>query len=264
MEWISIPCVAVSPEEFVGMLAICVTVSKISEEGIDIEGYLGRYESILPVAKIRDLYFPPRKQTAPLAVTVQTGEGERVVTFHRERLCYNLRAIELTKTHIRIQHMGHRNEGPKKAVKARRSRFPIDEVADPIECSCQSVRSCSVGLVADCVAICCCPCAIVDVLVLALVKVPWMVGRRCMGSLQKKGRKKGGRKRIGVESLEAADGRRNLVGAGVTEEETKLPRAAEVGDASSEAERVWMELYQMGQLGFGRVSFSGIHHVVGI
>ena len=29
--------------------------------------------------------------------------------------------------------------------------------------------------------------------------------------------------------------------------------------ARDEAERVWLELYQIGHLGFGRVSFTGIH-----
>jgi len=36
------------------------------------------------------------------------------------------------------------------------------------------------------------------------------------------------------------------------EEETRI-------SARVEAERVWLELYQIGHLGFGRVSFTGIH-----
>ncbi|KAJ4882813.1 Uncharacterized protein Rs2_32906 [Raphanus sativus] len=50
----------------------------------------------------------------------------------------------------------------------------------------------------------------------------------------------------------------------LTKEEDKTTTSSSKGDDESrisarvEAERVWLELYQIGHLGFGRVSFTGI------
>ncbi|XP_058088021.1 uncharacterized protein LOC131234986 [Magnolia sinica] len=163
--------------------------------------------------------------------------------------------------------MGHTTE-KSRAVTARRSRFVAEEASEPVECSCETIRSCSVGLVADCIAVCCCPCAVVNVMILALVKVPWTVGRRCMRLLKKKEhlveKKKGGKKRRGVEREEVKEKNGNFEKEVGVERGMEFSRVDEEGGASFEAERVWMELYQLGHLGFGRVSFTGIHHVKGI
>lgn len=153
-------------------------------------------------------------------------------------------------------------------------------------CSGKRCRSLAAAAIADCVALCCCPCAVVNLLTLAFVKVPWMIGRKCVG---RGDRNKKRRKRINREdrfhhqhhhrkSTEMVSG--GCCGGGdgdefddhrfvverdgsLTKEEDK--RASLKGDeetrisARVEAERVWLELYQIGHLGFGRVSFTGIH-----
>ncbi|KAJ0051703.1 hypothetical protein Pint_02728 [Pistacia integerrima] len=55
-----------------------------------------------------------------------------------------------------IQGAGKGGGGP-----TRRNRYAVavDDSGDFIECSGKYCRSCTTGLVADCVALCCCPCA---------------------------------------------------------------------------------------------------------
>ncbi|KAL6141655.1 hypothetical protein ACLB2K_059943 [Fragaria x ananassa] len=66
--------------------------------------------------------------------------------------------------------------------RAKKRRYPIDDDnGDRVECSDKYCRSCSADMIGDCVALCCCPCALVNLLTLALVKVSWMVGRKCLG-----------------------------------------------------------------------------------
>ncbi|XP_043725472.1 uncharacterized protein LOC122672028 [Telopea speciosissima] len=147
-----------------------------------------------------------------------------------------------------------------------RNRHLVDDGAgDVIKCSGKYCRSCTASFMADCVAICCCPCAVVSFLALAFVKVPWMMGRRCLG-LEKK--KKKGHESEGKERREGKE-RDGLI---ERNENLRKERAMEEGKcqfqtddeteqkenfcAGIEAESVWMELYQLGHLGFGRVSFS--------
>ncbi|XP_023536558.1 uncharacterized protein LOC111797691 [Cucurbita pepo subsp. pepo] len=145
----------------------------------------------------------------------------------------------------------------------RRRRFPVDDGVDLIDCSGKHCRSCTAGLVADCVAVCCCPCSVVSFLALALVKLPWMIGRRCLQRARKK-RKLIRRKRecdgaaaaseTGLGPAREEELPEIMPGSGEEEEEEE-----EVGNFSArfEAERIWLQLYQLGQLGFGRVSFTG-------
>ncbi|KAI3955579.1 hypothetical protein MKX01_034901 [Papaver californicum] len=144
-----------------------------------------------------------------------------------------------------------------------------------IERTGQTCKSCSATVVADCVAICCCPCAVVNFLTLTLVKVPFTMGRRCLRLMKKKRLKekkketrkggkgnkdpplppphgviidrveKGGMELVSIEgNIEIPIGNNNVNG--------------EHFCARVEAERVWLEFYQVGHLGFGRVSFTGI------
>ena len=46
-----------------------------------------------------------------------------------------------------------------------------EDGGDRIKCSGKSCRSCAAALIADCVALCCCPCAVINFLTFALVKV---------------------------------------------------------------------------------------------
>lgn len=138
-------------------------------------------------------------------------------------------------------------------------RRPVEDVSGDLnECSGKHCQSCIGGLVADCVALCCCPCAVVSFFALAFFKAPWMMGRRCLGLGKKKKKKKKKRKCEGEIEGNSRNGRAELeiteTGIGFEDWEAK------VGDSSArfEAERVWLELYQLGHLGFGRVSFTGV------
>ncbi|KAK1324965.1 hypothetical protein QJS10_CPA01g01309 [Acorus calamus] len=144
-------------------------------------------------------------------------------------------------------------------ARARRGRFTTDDDDDegeggPVECTGRACKACTAGAVADCVAVCCCPCAVLELLALALLKVPYMVGRRCYRLFfKRKGRFLEGKK-IGEGSL----GR--VVVEGRRDGEGHIGNDIGGGGycAGAEAERVWLELYQVGHLGFGRVSFTGI------
>ncbi|CAH8340472.1 unnamed protein product [Eruca vesicaria subsp. sativa] len=168
---------------------------------------------------------------------------------------------------------------------SHRSYGTGDEAAPRVKCSGERCRSWAAAVIADCVALCCCPCAVVNLLTLALVKVPWMLGRKCMG-LSKKRRKKIHREREerfrhhhrGSETVKGVSGGGCCGGVArefddhwfvverdgsLTKEEEEEKTASLKGEdearvsARVEAERVWLELYQIGHLGgFGRVSFT--------
>ncbi|EEF37671.1 uncharacterized protein LOC8289803 [Ricinus communis] len=162
----------------------------------------------------------------------------------------------------------------------------VDEGGDLIECSGKYCRSCTAGLIADCVALCCCPCALVNLLALAFVKVPWMVGRKCLGRVKKKRKSSSTRKKRKCKkscSLEvteaqghdqsntsaddgrdgnlkyrgAEDGILEIVIDGFGEEDDETSHGGGVSARFEAVEKVWLELYQDGHLGFGRVSFTG-------
>lgn len=124
-----------------------------------------------------------------------------------------------------------------------------------IKCSGKSCRSCTAGIIADCVAVCCCPCAVVNLLTLAFVKVPYMMGRKCLGKRKKKKKREMvlEREREGIFWREKEMGVEIGIG-----EELGLEKEENNYSARFEAEKVWLELYQVGHLGFGRVSFTGI------
>ncbi|KAJ6775734.1 hypothetical protein OIU74_000012 [Salix koriyanagi] len=155
----------------------------------------------------------------------------------------------------------------------RKSRHAIDEGGDLIECSSKHCQSCTAGLIADCVALCCCPCALVNLLALAFIKVPWMIGKKCLGGVKRKKTKL----EIKRKSKKNSEGegnivqrerdcnlRKRMVAEGILEiasgfgEEEEMPSvAARFG----EAERLWLELSQIGHLGFGRVSFTDASYI---
>lgn len=138
----------------------------------------------------------------------------------------------------------------------KKSRYDED---DAVECGDRnrhrrrdSCGSCSAALIADCVALCCCPCAVVNLLTLALVKVPWKIGRRCLGR-----RKKAETKRKCGKCEEYSSG----FGIGGAEEDGIMEILSAFDGGEGEmyaAEKVWLELYEVGRLGFGRVSFTGV------
>ncbi|XP_022741281.1 uncharacterized protein LOC111292911 [Durio zibethinus] len=118
-----------------------------------------------------------------------------------------------------------------------------------------------------------------SILTLALVKVPWKMGRKCLGLEKKKKRNRVEMKRKCKKSCcNCCSSSSNEVGddhdhhdhqfgdgnlgerIGVEEGIWELSTEEEMGNFSArfEAERFWLELYQVGHLGFGRVSFTGI------
>ncbi|KAG6412815.1 hypothetical protein SASPL_125506 [Salvia splendens] len=135
------------------------------------------------------------------------------------------------------------------AVSRRRSRHSAEE---EVGCTGRSCQSCTAGVIADCVAVCCCPCAVVNIFTLAFVKLPWAVARRCIG------RRRERRRRLEEE-------RRKRGGGGV-DGATTSEIVVNIGEellndefgAELKGEEVWLELYELGHLGFGRVSFTGI------
>ncbi|KAL3526414.1 hypothetical protein ACH5RR_011070 [Cinchona calisaya] len=156
-----------------------------------------------------------------------------------------------------------------------------DESGDLIKCTGKSCKSCTAGLIADCVAVCCCPCAVVNILVFAFLKVPWMVGRRILklgkkkkGTARKLERKRqkcgemtnnylecstdldgiSRKGRVVVEEGEGASSEFVFSSSGLGEVELKDSFCE-----MFEAEEVWFELHgQFGHLSFGRVSFTGV------
>lgn len=111
-----------------------------------------------------------------------------------------------------------------------------------------SGKSCTAGVIADCVALCCCPCALVNLVTLAFVKVPYMIGRKC---LSKRKKKKKNRKVKVLESQSSED---------VEWVENSTGGNGNIINWSGrfEEEKIWFELYQIGHLGFGRLSFTDL------
>ncbi|KAA3475468.1 transmembrane protein [Gossypium australe] len=149
-----------------------------------------------------------------------------------------------------IQMEGNSHKG--KGRSARKKKNAIDEGekegGDLMECSGKYCGSCTAGVIADCVAICCCPCALLNFLTLALIKLPWKMGRRCLGfgKMKRKRKKNSG-------TVNEGDG--NFRGRDLKKKKKKKWKFG----ARFEAESVWLELYQIGHWGFGRVSFTGLH-----
>ncbi|KAM7279363.1 hypothetical protein ACFE04_006497 [Oxalis oulophora] len=140
-----------------------------------------------------------------------------------------------------------------------------EEVEDRvINCSSNYCKSCTAGLIADCVALCCCPCAVVNFFALAFFKLPYILGRKCLGIGKNKKKKnlelktKCCRKSFSCSSSDCGGGGGGCGELNTVEDDGMLEMILNSGggNARSEAERVWLELYQVGHLGFGRVSFT--------
>ena len=140
-----------------------------------------------------------------------------------------------------------------------RRRGVSDPTDDRFECS---VRSCAAATIADCVALCCCPCAVVNFVAFALVRVPWTVGRRCLaaGKRRLENKKKKKSKRKSEIPARSDDGKTGVVSSsrGWWTEEGIMDISSS-SEGKDHDERVWSELCQLGHFGFGRVSFTGIN-----
>ncbi|KAK7365171.1 hypothetical protein VNO80_14022 [Phaseolus coccineus] len=155
-----------------------------------------------------------------------------------------------------------KNHGVEKKPRGRFVKEEEEEEGggETMKCSGKHCGSCCGGYIADCVAVCCCPCAVLHCCVLALVKGPFLVGRKCLrlgkkkNENQKKNKKKGHHHEyddddeveVGVERVKGG-----VCGSDVVGEEDSV-----TVNAGFDAEKVWRELYQIGHLDFGRVSSS--------
>ncbi|KAH0881754.1 hypothetical protein HID58_069148 [Brassica napus] len=159
--------------------------------------------------------------------------------------------------------MEEENQKTHRSVSRKDRSHGADEEAAPGDkCSGERCRSSwAAAAIADCVALCCCPCAVVNLLTLAFVKVPWMIGRKCIGRRKKRKKKIEREDRFHhnqrPETVKGVSG--GCCGGGYGEWDDHRGEGEARISARDEAERVWLELYQIGHLGFGRVSFTGIH-----
>ncbi|CAL4974904.1 unnamed protein product [Urochloa decumbens] len=161
-------------------------------------------------------------------------------------------------------------------------------VVDQAECTAQTCRSCVAVTLADVIALGCCPCAVVSLLGLAFVKAPLAVARRCLRRLRRRHGELRHKKRVRdmdpaakcrgavaaaggghvhgalevLEALDAAAAAAAAKGARCSEADAGCEAAARSARASNsssgrlDAEKVWMEMYRVGQWGFGRLSVS--------
>ncbi|XP_047313382.1 uncharacterized protein LOC124916676 [Impatiens glandulifera] len=165
-------------------------------------------------------------------------------------------------------------ENPRSAAGNKNLRWSEDSVAIdyPIKCNDKCCRSCAAGMIADSVAICCCPCSVVSFLALALVKAPLMICRRCLGlGKNERRREERNKKRVCEKNSNNRDmggicrveeGTSEIVFAigdekeENDEEDDQEQKEKENLSGRFEAERIWLELHQLGHLGFvkGQVS----------
>ncbi|XP_058773139.1 uncharacterized protein LOC131647248 [Vicia villosa] len=143
---------------------------------------------------------------------------------------------------------------------SKRFNTADDSEVDSIECSGKYCKSCTTGLVADCVALCCCPCVVLHCFALAFIKAPWVMGRKCLGL----GSKNKNKKKRCCHKKKCKMGHKDVDDVVLEEKKDEdlhvgwptSPMDSAHVNVGFEAEKVWHELYQIGHLGFGRVSFS--------
>ncbi|GJM93659.1 hypothetical protein PR202_ga10238 [Eleusine coracana subsp. coracana] len=167
-------------------------------------------------------------------------------------------------------------------LSSRRGRFDHPDgllatapVVDQADCTARSCRSCVAVTLADAIALGCCPCAVVSLLGLAFVKAPLAVARRCLRRLRRRRGEMRHKKRVRDDDVDPAAKCRHRRRGGAHDDADKWKggeaasaekgaAAAAAGRRSSscassgrlDAEKVWMEMYRVGQWGFGRLSVS--------
>nr|GLL26662.1 uncharacterized protein LOC109158090 [Ipomoea trifida] len=156
---------------------------------------------------------------------------------------------------------GRDDESSNDAVSRKNRHRSGDVAGDEIACTGKACKLCTAGMIADCVAVCCCPCAVVDILVLALFKVPWTLGRKWLRKRRNGG---GGARRIcsrrseGIPRMGSVEDETLGMGSSVSVFGIREQGGKDNFSARFDSEEVWFDLYQVGHLGFGRVSFTEI------
>jgi hypothetical protein len=149
----------------------------------------------------------------------------------------------------------HRHDGPAAPV----------PVVDQADCTAQTCRSCVAVTLADAIALGCCPCAVVSLLGLALVKAPLALARRCLRRLRGELRHRKRVRDMHGPADKAKCRRSSDAGAGATSRgawaleaaaRARASNSSSSGSGRLDAEKVWMEMYRVGHWGFGRLSVS--------
>ncbi|XP_073311530.1 uncharacterized protein [Primulina huaijiensis] len=145
--------------------------------------------------------------------------------------------------------------GRSRRYHCRRRHMVEEDEGDSVACTGESCQSCTAWVIADCVALCCCPCAVVNLLTLTFLKLPWTVARRFIRRRKKEKIRKimDKERRCGAGGDTDGISRKERVNectSGIVWEEGET-------DNPAAAEEIWLELYEVGHLAFGRVSFSG-------
>nr|GMC93518.1 Transmembrane protein [Ipomoea batatas]GMC97325.1 Transmembrane protein [Ipomoea batatas] len=128
---------------------------------------------------------------------------------------------------------GRDDESSNDAVSRKNHHRSGDVAGDEIACTGKACKLCTAGMIADCVAVCCCPCAVVDILVLA-------------------------RRSEGIPRMGSVEDETLGMGSSVSVFGIREQGGKDNFSARFDSEEVWFDLYQVGHLGFGRVSFTEI------
>jgi hypothetical protein len=159
-------------------------------------------------------------------------------------------------------HRPQQEQEEQRAAVPRRGRWLDEERPHPHQPAAAGwrCRSCAAAAIADCVALGCCPCAVVALLALALVRAPLAVGRR----LRMRRRSALRRKRVRDVAAKVAPRAAPGAGSGTTPLDpaaaaTPVRQQQQQTQTQAEVEELaWLdEMYRVGHWGFGRVSFSG-------
>nr|GMD01170.1 uncharacterized protein LOC109158090 [Ipomoea batatas] len=141
---------------------------------------------------------------------------------------------------------GRDDESSNDAVSRKNHHRSGDVAGDEIACTGKACKLCTAGMIADCVAVCCCPCAVVDILVLALFKVPWTLGRKWL----RKRRNGGGARRIcsrrseGIPRMGSVEDETLGMGSSVSVFGIREQGGKDNFSARFDSEEVWFDLYQ--------------------
>lgn len=121
------------------------------------------------------------------------------------------------------------------------------------------VCSCAASFTADCAAICCCPCAILHLLILAFVKVPASFARKALCYARKKAvlRK---RPADHKDDHDDEDHRGRYSFSPWSYTDSPATSTGSPAPPKFDTQKLWAELYEAGHMGFGGPPFHWNNH----
>lgn len=127
-------------------------------------------------------------------------------------------------------------------------------------CDYASDCNCAASFAGDCAAVCCCPCVIVHLLILALVKLPFAIARKAffrakkMGPLNKKSDNRKKNTDENDDDDEKSENSRVLSPPWCYRESPQMTEAPQgLRSPKFDYHKLWSELYASGHMGFGGV-----------